>query len=51
MGDVHLGFRPENILRMSRKHFPEVKIEKMTGISCRSSGRSAGIFAAFMCNS
>jgi ubiquinone/menaquinone biosynthesis C-methylase UbiE len=46
MGDVHLGFKPETVLMMMRNHFREVKIERMPAIRCRSSGRSAEIFAA-----
>jgi len=48
MGDIHLGFEPEDVCRMSRKYFSEVKVEKMHGISCKSSGRSAEIFVAVM---
>ena len=50
MGDVHLGFKPENIYEMARKHFSEAKVEKMSGICCESSGRSAEIFVAIMQN-
>jgi len=48
MGDAHLGFKPENIEKMAREHFPWVKVEKIPGIRCESSGRSAGIFVASM---
>jgi SAM-dependent methyltransferase len=48
MGDVHLGFKPENIREMAAKYFSDVKVEKMPGICCESSGRSAEIFIALM---
>jgi len=48
MGDVHLGFKPEIVYRMARRHFSTVRVEKMPGIICRSSGRSAEIFVATM---
>jgi SAM-dependent methyltransferase len=50
MGDVHLGFKPENIYKMARKYFSEVKVEKLPGICCECSGRSARIFVATMQN-
>jgi len=50
MGDVHLGFKPENIYKMARKYFSEVKIDKLPGICCECSGRSARIFVATMQN-
>jgi SAM-dependent methyltransferase len=50
MGDVHLGFKPETVYSMARKYFPRVKVEKMQGICCESSGRSAEIFVASMQN-
>ncbi len=50
MGDVHLGFRPESIREMARKHFSHVDIEKLPGISCECSGRAAEIFVASMHN-
>jgi ubiquinone/menaquinone biosynthesis C-methylase UbiE len=50
MGDVHLGFKPEKIYEMARKCFPKVKVEKLPGICCKSSGRSAEIFVATMQN-
>jgi SAM-dependent methyltransferase len=50
MGDVHLGFKPENIHEMASKYFPEVKVDKLPGICCESSGRSAEIFVALMQN-
>lgn len=50
MGDMHLGFKPENIYKMASKHFPEAKVEKLPGISCECSGRSAEIFVAKMKN-
>jgi SAM-dependent methyltransferase len=50
MGDVHLGFKPENVYEMARKYFSEVKVEKLPGICCECSGRSARIFVAVMQN-
>lgn len=50
MGDVHLGFEPEDVCRMARKYFSDVKVEIMHGISCECSGRSAEIFVAVMHN-
>lgn len=50
MGDVHLGFKPENIYKVARKYFSEVKVEKLPGICCECSGRSARIFVATMQN-
>jgi len=50
MGDVHLGFKPENIHAMARRHFADVKVEKLPGIRCESSGRSAEVFIATMKN-
>jgi len=50
MDDVHLGFNPEEIYEMARKHFSDVKVEKMAGIYCKCSGRSAEIFVAVMQN-
>ena len=50
MGDVHLGFKPENIYRMARKYFSKVKVDKLPGICCECSGRSAEIFVAFVQN-
>ncbi len=48
MGDVHLGFRQEAIRSMAEKHFRKVSVEKLPGIRCESSGRSAEIFVAVM---
>jgi SAM-dependent methyltransferase len=50
MGDVHLGFKPGKIEEMARKHFTNVKVEKMRGISCECSGRAAEIFTVLMQN-
>jgi SAM-dependent methyltransferase len=50
MGDIHLGFKPENIKKMACKHFSTVEVNKLPGISCKSSGRSAEIFVATMQN-
>jgi len=48
MGDVHLGFKPENVYEMAKKYFSEVKVEKLPGICCECSGRSARIFVVTM---
>lgn len=48
MGDVHLGFKPEHIEKTAKKFFTTVSIEKMPGICCCSSGRSAELFVAHM---
>lgn len=37
MGDLHLGFKPENIYKMAREYFSEVKVEKLSGICCECS--------------
>lgn len=50
MGDVHLGFKLENIQEMAWSIFPSVKVEKVSGICCECSGRSAEIFVAVMRN-
>ena len=47
MGDIHLGFKPEQI-EISAKNFTQVSIEKLPGISCSSSGRSAELLIAYM---
>ncbi len=48
MGDVHLGFEPELIKKLAEKHFSKVQVEKMPGICCESSGKSAELFIASM---
>jgi len=48
MGDIHLGFDPHDIKETIEKHFSQVHVEKMPGICCESSGRSAELFRAFM---
>ena len=50
MGDIYLGFKPENIKKMAQKHFSTVEVKKIPGIRCKSSGRSAEIFVATMQN-
>lgn len=50
MGDIHLGFQPEQVKEKASKYFPRVQIEKMSGICCESSGRSAELFIAYMTN-
>lgn len=46
MGDVHLGFDPEQIEKAARKAFSQVTVDKIPGIRCSSSGRSAELFVA-----
>jgi ubiquinone/menaquinone biosynthesis C-methylase UbiE len=46
MQDVHLGFNLETLRKTARQYFKNVKIAKMPGICCSSSGRSAEIFTA-----
>jgi len=48
MGDVHLGFKPEDIVKMAKNAFAEVRVEKMHGICCECSGRSAEVLFAYM---
>lgn len=48
MGDVHLGFKLDHVRKMAEAHFSAVEIEKMPGIGCSCSGRSAEIFVASM---
>jgi ubiquinone/menaquinone biosynthesis C-methylase UbiE len=50
MGDVHLGFKLDDVRKMAKAYFSEVEIEKMPGIGCSCSGRSAEIFVASMRN-
>jgi SAM-dependent methyltransferase len=50
MGDVHLGFKLDDVRKMAKAHFSEVEIEKIPGIGCSCSGRSAEIFVASMRN-
>lgn len=48
MGDVHLGFDPEQIEQAAGKVFSKVTVEKLPGICCSSSGRCAELFVATM---
>ncbi|MFQ5710679.1 MAG: class I SAM-dependent methyltransferase [Candidatus Geothermarchaeales archaeon] len=48
MGDVHLGFNTSEIEEKASKHFSKVKVEKIPGIRCESSGRSAELFVAVL---
>jgi ubiquinone/menaquinone biosynthesis C-methylase UbiE len=50
MGDVHLGFKLDEVRKMAKAYFSEVEIEKMPGIGCSCSGRSAEIFVVSMRN-
>jgi ubiquinone/menaquinone biosynthesis C-methylase UbiE len=50
MGDVHLGFKLNDVRKMAKARFSEVEIKKMPGIGCSCSGRSAEIFVASMRN-
>lgn len=51
MGDIHLGFKPEKVSEMAREHFTNVRVQRIPGVHCESSGRSAELFAASMRNS
>jgi ubiquinone/menaquinone biosynthesis C-methylase UbiE len=46
MGDVHLGFDPDQIEKAAEKVFSKVTVEKLPGICCSSSGRCAELFVA-----
>jgi len=46
MGDVHLGFDPDQIEKAAEKVFSKVAVEKLPGICCQDSGRSAELFVA-----
>jgi len=46
MGDLHLGFDPEQIQKAAKKVFTKVSVEKLHGICCKSSGRCAELFIA-----
>jgi hypothetical protein len=48
MGDIHLGFKPEQIEKNAKNFFTKVSIEKLPGICCSRSGRSAELFIAYM---
>jgi SAM-dependent methyltransferase len=48
MGDIHLGFKLEYIEELAKEFFTKVSIEKLPGICCSSSGRSAELFVAYM---
>jgi len=48
MGDLHLGFEPKLIKEAAEKWFSKVKVKKIPGICCESSGRCAELFIAFM---
>jgi ubiquinone/menaquinone biosynthesis C-methylase UbiE len=48
LGDIHLGFNPLLIKKIAEKFFPNVHVEKMAGICCECSGRSAELFVAYM---
>jgi ubiquinone/menaquinone biosynthesis C-methylase UbiE len=48
MGDVHLGFKPEQIEKSAKNFFTKISIEKLPGICCSSSGRNAELFVTYM---
>lgn len=48
MGDLHLGFDPKVIEERAGRHFSKVEVNKIPGICCNSSGRSAELFIAYM---
>lgn len=48
MGDLHLGFDPNEIKEKAKKVFTTVSVKKLPGICCKSSGRCAELFVATM---
>ena len=48
MGDVHLGFEVAQIKKAAKTAFTYVSVDKLPGICCSSSGRSAELFVAYM---
>jgi hypothetical protein len=50
LADVHLGFKLGYIKELAEAEFLGVQIEKIPGISCSSSERSAEIFVAKLQN-
>ena len=48
MGDIHLGFQLKQVEEEASRYFSMVQIEKMPGICCECSGRSAELFIAYM---
>ena len=50
MGDIHLGFKLDDVRKMAKEYFSEVEIKKMPVIGCHCSGRSAEIFIVSMRN-
>jgi len=48
MGDIHLGFKPKQIEKVSQRFFKRVSVEKLPGICCSSSGRCAELFITYM---
>lgn len=48
MGDLHLGFDPNEIREAARKSFSKASVKKLPGICCESSGRCAELFIATM---
>jgi len=48
MGDVHLGFEVAEIKKAAKTVFSNVSVDKLPGICCSSSGRSAELFVAYL---
>jgi hypothetical protein len=48
MGDVHLGFEAAEVRKAAKTVFSHVSVDKLPGICCSSSGRSAELFVAYM---
>ncbi len=48
MGDLHLGFDLDLIRKAAKKVFSRVTVERLRGICCSSSGRSAELFVALL---
>ena len=50
MGDIHLGFDPTLIKKTAEKFFQKVHVEKIAGICCECSSRSAELFVTHVTN-
>ncbi len=48
MGDIHLGFDPSNFQGLAAKHFPRVLVERIRGLSYKSSNKSIELFKAVL---
>jgi len=50
MGDAHLGFNPSLVRKLAEKFFSHVYVEKIPGICCECSGKSAELFVMALRN-